>query len=98
MEGETEMSHQSAEQVIIPPYANEAAFPRPRIERLTQQQRELTVLPDQFGLTKRELFAAMVAQGLLANGHKGGFFGAEGTAREAISIADALIKALEVMP
>lgn len=48
------------------------------------------------GITKRELFAAMAMQGLLANGHKGGFFGPAGTAKEALSIADALLSALDV--
>lgn len=48
--------------------------------------------------SERRLFAAMAMQGLLANGHKGGFFGPDGTAKEALSIADALLTALRETP
>lgn len=76
-----------------PKYADEAAYPRPRIEKLTQQQRELTVLPEQYGLTKRELFAAMAMQGIFAHGYVMPNESAE-AADCAVRAADCLLKEL----
>ena len=45
-----------------PKYADEAAFPKPPTMRLRTGERDMVLLPEQWGLTKRELFAAMAMQ------------------------------------
>jgi len=62
-------------------YADEAAFPRPEFVGPS------LVLPTQWGLTKRELFAAMAMQGLCAEGDTF-------NAKKALECADALLAAL----
>lgn len=47
------------------------------------------------GLTKREHFAAMAMQGLLAGPHAEADCGIEGLAHDAVLAADALLSALE---
>jgi hypothetical protein len=57
-------------------------------------------LPEQynpeFGLTKRELIAAMAMQGLLANSNQEGYWG--DFAERAVKAADALIERLNADP
>ena len=48
--------------------------------------------PEEFGLTKREYFAAMAMQGLLSHG---GYSGFELAAYDAAVAADSLLKELE---
>lgn len=76
----------------IATFANEAAFPRPTQYRETDSHNVL--LAAQWGLTKRELFAAMVMQGIVANkeGPAGNW---EKCAAHAVKAADALLSALE---
>ncbi len=62
--------------------ADEPAFPFKRVNG-----------PDDFGLTKREYFAAMAMQGMLANGKAFSWL-----ATEAVDHADALMAALERKP
>lgn len=49
---------------------------------------------DEFGLTKRELFAALAMQGLCASQHADGEYSVVRTAEDAVIAADALIAAL----
>jgi hypothetical protein len=84
----------------IPKYADEAAFPRPRIESLPNDAAALTLLPEQWGLTKRELFAAMAMQGWLA-GCSNAYYEFTGPAsnpgvlaRSCVKFADALLAEL----
>lgn len=68
--------------------ASEPAYPRPHSE-ISMNRKE----PAQAGLTKRELFAAMAMQGLMANpqhNHSAGEI-----ASIAIVVADALLTELE---
>ena len=60
---------------------DEAAFAKP----------DTTFLPSQKGLTKREYFAALALQGLLA---KGITFNATATVETAVKCADSLIEEL----
>ena len=53
-----------------------------------------SVFPEEFGLTKREYFAAMAMQGLLS-ADDDGFVSFDECARVAVKQADALLKALE---
>lgn len=69
--------------VHVPKYADEAAYPRLQFDGLS------VVMPEQWGLTKRELFAAMAMQGLCAEGDTF-------NAKKAVECADALLAALDV--
>jgi hypothetical protein len=73
-------------------YADEAAFPRPEYVGPS------IVLPTQWGLSKRELFAAMAMQGLCASVREygpGRFIGVDELAADSVACADALLTALE---
>jgi hypothetical protein len=72
-------------------YANEAAFPRPAELRADGE----ILLVSQWGLTKRELFAAMAMQGLAGAYSDGGNFHEQHVAKGAVKLADALLAALE---
>lgn len=50
-----------------PIYRDEAAFPQPAHKFANAEDRDNTLLPAQWGLTKRELLAAMAMQGMLAS-------------------------------
>lgn len=76
----------------IPIYPDEAAFPRPAQKKLGLNEEREVLLPAQWGLTKRELFAAMAMQGMLANPDTTYVAGYDD--RKAIECADALLKAL----
>jgi hypothetical protein len=78
----------------IAAYANEAAFPRPTQYREHRDEYEV-LLAAQWGLTKRELFAAMAMQGLAGAYSDGGNFHEQHVAKGAVLLADALLSALE---
>lgn len=84
----------------VPKYADEAAFPRDAIKSEPKSEQHLTLLPAQWGLTKRELFAAMCMQGALASGPLTNLTPAafENAASIAVMAADALLTALENTP
>lgn len=66
-----------------------AAFPAP--QRLREDGE--VIVETQFGLTKRELFAAMAMQGILACAYKDMAY--EHVAREAVMQTDRLLKMLD---
>lgn len=75
----------------VPQYSDEAAFPRP--EQLKSEAPSMVLLPAQWGLTKRELFAAMAMQGMCsAEWAKAHAF--DELARWSVEHADALLAAL----
>lgn len=69
--------------------ANTSAFP---CQELNGQGSPITSM--EFGLTKRELFAAMAMQGICANSIPGSHHQPQNTARDAIAQADALLAEL----
>ena len=80
----------------VPKFGDEAAFPRDAIKSEPASERMMTLLPAQWGLTKRELFAAMAMQGHLAA--LGGEARHDDVARDAVAYADALLTALKETP
>lgn len=77
-----------------PRYADEAAFPRDAVRFSSPEERDNTLLPTQWGLTKREYFAAMAMQGLAPHYAQGGNSMAKNVARLAVENADALLAEL----
>lgn len=74
-----------------PRYADEAAFPRDAVRFAKPEDHENTLLPTQWGLTKRELFAAMAMQGYMATENTPI---PEQTATVCVKYADALLAEL----
>ena len=76
-----------------PKYPNEAAFPQPHLMRLEGERQYEVLLPAQWGLTKREYAAIRIAAGM-ARFKLPGTPLPESTAREAVELADAVLKEL----
>lgn len=74
-------------------YEHEAVFPQPHLFRLSPDQKPQVVLPAQWGLTKRELFAAMAMQGVCGSEMYMDMSPAT-LAKESVLLADALLKEL----
>lgn len=72
----------------FPNRANEAAFPIPVVEGPGN------FVEAQFGLTKRELFAAMVMMGMCASESEASYWIDEQLAKRAVKRADALLAEL----
>jgi hypothetical protein len=70
-------------------HKDDAAFSR----SATYNEHTYTINSAQYGLTKREYFAAMAMQGMLSNQH-GYFLEHDKLSEYALSYADALIKEL----
>lgn len=68
--------------------ANQPAFPTPD----KRDSENKLVYSGESGLTKREYIAALLCQGMLANGHAGSF---EVISKSAVHGADSLLKRLE---
>lgn len=73
--------------LVIPKYADEAAFPREEIKTDTLH------MPAQWGLTKREYFAAMAMQGLMAAAAQQRHIPT--VVQDSVNLADALLAELE---
>lgn len=72
----------------IPPFADESAFPRSAVVHPGGE----TLYNEQWGLTRREVFASMALQGVLASNALGS---PEQCADYAVKCADALLKRLQ---
>lgn len=72
---------------------NQPVFPRPK--QILTRDEDYHEIPAAFGLTKREYFAAMALQGLLANPASGNDTNALGCcAHDAVRVADFLLQEL----
>lgn len=78
----------------IPNYGDEAAFPRDAVKRADMNGCRDVLLPAQWGLTKREYFAALAMQGWLANKDRPQHFQPKDDMEYCVKIADCLLAAL----
>jgi hypothetical protein len=80
----------------IPEYHNEAAFPRDAVKQLGMNDARETVLPTQWGLTKREYMATALAAAMLSGAVARAVPGKEwqDIPVEALQLADKLLREL----